>query len=53
MSPYLLIGDIEKAFLHIGLSEEDRDARFLFNINGREEQFHFTRVPFRAEARSC
>ena len=51
MSPYLLIGDIEKAFLQIGLSEEDRDAfRFLFNINGREEQFRFTRVPFGAEA---
>ena len=51
MSPYLLIGDIEKAFLQIGLSEEDRDAfRFLFNINGREEQFRFARIPFGAEA---
>ena len=53
MSPYLLIGDIEKAFLQIGLSEEDRDAfRFLFNINGREEQFRFARIPFGAEASS-
>ena len=51
MSPYLLIGDIEKVFLHIGLSEEDRDTfRFLFNINGREEQFRFARIPFGAEA---
>ena len=51
MSPYLLIGDIEKAFLQIGLSEEDRNAfRFLFNINGREEQFRFARIPFGAEA---
>ncbi len=51
MSPYLLVGDIEKAFLQIGLSKEDRDAfRFLFNINGKEEQFRFARVPFGAEA---
>ena len=35
----------------MALDEEDRDAfRFLFNINGREEQFRFTRVPFGAEA---
>ena len=46
-----MVGDIEKAFLQIGLSEEDRDAFcFLFNINGKEEQFRFARVPFGAEA---
>ena len=50
-SPYLLIGDVEKAFLQIGLSEEDRDAfRFIFNINGNEEQLRFARAPFGAEA---
>ena len=51
MSPCLLLGDIEKAFLQISLKEEDRDAfRFLFNVNGKEEHFRFTRVPFGAEA---
>jgi hypothetical protein len=51
MSPYLLIGDVEKAFLQIALSEEDRDAfRFIFDINGKEELFRFARVPFGAEA---
>ena len=51
MCPYLLIGDIEKAFLQIGLSEEDRDAfRFLFNLNGKEEHFRFSRIPFGAKA---
>ena len=51
MCPYLLIGDIEKAFLQIGLIEEDRDAfRFLFNLNGKEEHFRFSRIPFGAEA---
>ena len=50
MCPYLLIGDIEKAFLPIGLSEEDRDVfRFLFNLNGKEH-FRFSRIPFGAEA---
>lgn len=35
MSTSLLLGDIEKAFLQIGVKEEDRDAvRFLFNIKG-------------------
>lgn len=49
MSPCLLLGDIEKAFLQISLKEEDRDAfRFLFNVNGKEEHFRFTRVPFGA-----
>ena len=51
MAPFLLLGDIEKAFLQISLREEDRDAfRFLFNVNGEEERFRFTRVPFGAEA---
>ncbi|XP_028405760.1 uncharacterized protein LOC114528332 [Dendronephthya gigantea] len=50
MSPYLLIGDVEKAFLQIGLSEEDRDAfRFIFNINGKDELFRSARVPFGVE----
>ena len=51
MAPFLLLGDIEKAFLQISLREEDRDAfLFLFNINSKEERFRFTRVPFGAEA---
>lgn len=51
MLPYLLLGDIEKAFLQISLKEEDRDVfRFLFNINDKEQHFRFTRVPFGAEA---
>ena len=51
MAPFLLLGDIKKAFLQISVREEDRDAfRFLFNINGKEERFRFTRVPFGAEA---
>ena len=36
MTSYLLIGDIEKAFLQIGIKSEDRDAlRFLFTLNGK------------------
>ena len=51
MSANLLIGDLQKAFLQIGIAHEDRGAfRFLFNINGREEHLQFTRVPFGAEA---
>ncbi|XP_015747779.1 PREDICTED: uncharacterized protein LOC107327543 [Acropora digitifera] len=51
MSPNLLIGDFEKAFLQIGIKAEDRDAfRFLFTLGGREEHFRFTRVPFGAES---
>ena len=51
MASNLLIGDLQKAFLQIGLKTCDRDAfRFLFNINGREEHFRFSRLPFAAEA---
>ena len=38
MSTRPVLADIQKAFLQVGIKEEDRDAfRFLFNINGREE----------------
>ena len=52
MAPNLLIGDIQQAFLQVGLKQEDRDAfRFVFElIDGTEEQFRFTRIPFGAEA---
>ncbi|XP_022793733.1 uncharacterized protein LOC111332625 [Stylophora pistillata] len=51
MSASLLLRDIEKAFLQIGVKEEDRDAvRFLFNIKGIEKHLRFTRVPFGVEA---
>jgi len=51
MSENLLLGDIKKAFLQIGIKEEDRDAfRLLFNLNGKEEHLRFARVPFGAEA---
>ena len=51
MSENLLLGDIKKAFLQIGIKEEDRDAfRFLFTLHGKEEHLRFARVPFGAEA---
>ena len=51
MSTHLLLADLKKALLQIGIKEEDRDAfRFLFNINGREEHLRFARIPFGAEA---
>ena len=51
MSTNLLLGDIEKAFLQMGVTEEDRDVfRFLFNIKGTEKHLRFTRVPFEVEA---
>ena len=51
MSSNLLIADIRKAFHHIGLKEQDRDAfRFLFDINGQVENLQFTRISFGAEA---
>lgn len=44
-------GDIEKAFLQIGLKEEDRDAvRFLWTVNLKDQEdpavYRFTRVLF-------
>ena len=51
MSPYLLLGDIQKAFLQISVNSEDRDAfRFMFNLLRNEEHLRFTRIPFGAEA---
>ena len=51
MSTNLLLGDIEKAFLQIGVKEKDRDAfRFLFNVKGEERHLRFMRVPFGVEA---
>ena len=46
MSPYVLLGDIKKAFLQASLREEDRDAfRFLFNVNGKEEHLELKLAP--------
>ena len=51
MSTHLLLADIQRAFLQIGVKEEDRDAfRFLFNIKGKELHLRFTRVPFEGES---
>ena len=51
MSENLLLGDIKKAFLQIGIKEEDRDAfRFLFTLHGKGSIFNLQRVPFGAEA---
>ena len=46
MSPYLLLGDIQKAFLQISVNSENRDAfQFMFNLLGNEEHLRFTRIP--------
>ena len=51
VAPSIALADIQKAFLQVGIKDEDWDAfRFLFNINGKEEHLRFTRVPFGAEA---
>ena len=53
MSPYILLGDVQKAFLQIGIKSEDRDAfRFLCTLGGKEEHLRFLRVPFGTEASS-
>ena len=52
MSSRLVLADIQKAFLQIGVREKDRDAfLFLFNINDKEQHLRFTRVPFRGDSR--
>ena len=52
MAPQLILADIQKAFLQIGLKEEDRDAfRFIYDVNGVENHFRFTRIPFGVYAR--
>ena len=46
MSKNLLLGDIKKAFLQIGIKEEERDVfRFLFTLHGEEEHLRFAWVP--------
>ena len=48
VAPSIALVDIQKAFLQVGVKEDDRDAfRFLFNIDLKEEHL---RVPFGAEA---
>ena len=51
MSERLLLKDIKRAFLRIGIKEEDRDAfRFLFTLRGKQEHLRFARVPLSAQA---
>ena len=50
MSTHIILLDIQKAFLQIGVREKDGDAfLFLFNTHGREKHLKFTRVPFGGE----
>ena len=49
MSTHLLLADIQKALLQIGIKEEDRDA-FRFNVNGMEQHLRFSRVHFGCES---
>ena len=51
MSTHLVLAAIQKAFLQIGVREEDQDVfRFLFNINGKEQHLRVIRVPFGGES---
>ena len=51
LSKNLVLADIQKAFLQIGVKEGDRDSfRFIYNINDEEKHLWFTRVPFGVEA---
>ena len=51
MAPQLTLADIQKASLQIGLKEEDRDAfRFIYDVNGVENHFRFTRILFGVES---
>ena len=50
MAPQLILADIQKAFLQIGLKEDREAFRFLFSINGIEEHFCFTRIRFGVES---
>ena len=50
MAPQLILADIQKAFLQIGLKEECNAFRFIYNVNGIEKHFQFTRIPFGVES---
>ena len=51
ISTHIVLADIQKAFLQIGVREDDRDVfRFLFNINCKEQHLRITRVLFAGES---
>ena len=51
MSTHIVLADIQKALLQIGVREEDREAfRFPYNIIGKEQHLRFPRVPFGGES---
>lgn len=53
ISTDILLRDIEKAFLHVGINQENRHVFcFLFKVNGQKQHFRFTQVPFGAGASS-
>ena len=45
VAPSIALADIQKAFLQVGVKDEDRDAfRFLFSIDRKEKQLRFTTI---------
>lgn len=47
MSTHFLIGDLQKAFLQMGIAQKDKDAfRFLFNISNKRSTYAFQEFHF-------